>query len=312
MQGIVTFQLRSLADLLQRTYAAVDLAQIARAVMLHVRDSLPPEARRPAELNALERRLVAALDDLYLVNLLPEKTEVAPELTDRISTAESGFDTQIEAAARLLDRQELVSANGSVLRAAAPAIAEAAQEIVRRRSNEFALDIARDQETLGAPPSILFKLDGQVVWSNHALNEWVERRGLNQPKVLQAACRFAGPVCAALRRREDVKRSQLKKHMTDSGVHFLGVIKRRGQSAGETLLLVEVTEAKRATDLSPRELQVARLVAQHGSYSTAAEVAEVSLDSVRTYVRRIYRKFGVSTRTQLKARLIREGLLDRD
>lgn len=52
MQGVVTFQLRSLAELLQRTYAAVDLSQIARAVMLHVRDSLPPEARRPRHAGA--------------------------------------------------------------------------------------------------------------------------------------------------------------------------------------------------------------------------------------------------------------------
>ena len=121
--------------------------------------------------------------------------------------------------------------------------------------------------------------------------------------------RFAAPLCAALRRREEPKtKSELRKRITEMGVHLRATVKRRSESAGEALLLVEVSEAKRATELSPRELQVARLVSEHGSYKKAAEIAGCSLDSVRTYIRRIYRKFGVSNRMQLKARLIREGL----
>ncbi|MCB9895955.1 MAG: helix-turn-helix transcriptional regulator [Planctomycetes bacterium] len=309
---VVGFQLKTLAELLQKVYSAVDLSQIARAIRFHVRDNLPVDSRVPGQLDTIERRVVMALEDLYLASLHPEgpPEEMDPSLSERISTAESYYQSQIEAAARTIDRAGLVTSDASILRAAAPAIAEAAQDIVRRRSNEFALDIARDQESLGAPPSILFQLDGRIIWANHALTEMCEQRTLTRNKLLQAACRFAAPLCAALRRRDEPKsRNELRKRFAEMGVHFRATVKRRNDSAGEALLLVEISEAKRATELSPRELQVARLVSEHGSYKTAAEVAQVSLDSVRTYIRRIYRKFGVSNRMQLKARLIREGLM---
>ncbi|MEZ5991669.1 MAG: helix-turn-helix transcriptional regulator [Planctomycetota bacterium] len=308
----VGFQLKTLAELLQKIYAAVDLSQIARAIVMHVREGLPVTARFPGQLDTIERRMVMALEDLYLASLHPEGPDdgMNPSLSIRISTAESYYQNQIEGAARMMDRSGMVTSDGSILRASAIAIAEAAQDIVRRRSNEYALDIARDQEKLGAPPSLLFQLDGTIVWSNHSLTEMTEQRKLDHAKLLQTACRFAAPLCASLRRREEpTAKSQLRKRISEMGVHLRATVMRRNESAGETLLLLEVSEAKRATELSPRELQVARLVSQHGSYKKAAEIANCSLDSVRTYIRRIYRKFGVSNRMQLKARMIREGLL---
>lgn len=308
----IGFQLKTLAELLQKIYAAVDLSQIARAVALHVRDGLPVEARVPGQLETVERRMVMALEDLYLASLYPTGPAegMNPSMVARISTAESYYQNQLEEAARLMDRSGLVTSDGSVLRAAATAVAEAAQDIVRRRSNEYALDIARDQEKLGAPPSLLFQLDGSIVWSNHALMEMSEQRKLNLPNLLQTACRFAAPLCAELRRRnEPTSKSQLRKRSSNLGIHMRATVMRQNDSAGEALLLVEISEANRALELSPRELQVAKLVSQHGSYKLAAETAGCSLDSVRTYIRRIYRKFGVSNRMQLKARMIREGLL---
>lgn len=310
--GAVGFQLKALAELLQKVYNAVDLSQISRAIVLHVRDGLPPEARNPGALETLERRLVMSLEDLYLASLYPEGETRNPMLSERISTAETYYQSQIDTASRMLDRVELITADGSVIRAAGEAIAEAAVDIVRRRSADYALEIARDQEKLGAPPSLLFQLDGRIIWSNHSLLEMIEQRRLDKAKLLQNACRFTAPLCAALRRREMPEKSRLKQHFKEMGVHFRATIMRKGESVGEALLLVEVSEAKRATELSPRELQVARLVSEHGSYKTAAEIAEVSLDSVRTYIRRIYRKMGVSNRTQLKARMIREGLLPKE
>lgn len=310
--GAVGFQLKALAELLQKAYHAVDLSQISRAIVLHVRDGLPPEARKPGALETLERRLVMSLEDLYLASLHPNAPAEGTGIADRISTAETYYQSQIDTASRMLDRIELVTADGSVIRAAGDAIAEAAVDIVRRRSADYALEIARDQEKLGAPPSLLFQLDGRIVWSNHSLLEMIEHRRLDKARLIQNACRFAAAHCAALRRREEPDKSRLRQHFKEMGTHFRATVMRRGESAGEALLLVEVCEAKRATDLSPRELQVARLVSQHGSYKTAAEIAEVSLDSVRTYIRRIYRKMGVSNRTQLKARMIREGLLPKE
>ena len=311
----VGFQLKSLAELLQQVYNAVDLSQISRAIVLHVRDGLPPDARNPKALETLERRLVMSLEDLYLASLHEggPADGMNPSLTERISTAETYYQSQIDTASRMLDRVELVTADGSVIRAAGDAIAEAAVDVVRRRSADFALEIARDQEKLGAPPSLLFQLDGRIVWSNHSLLEMVEQRKLDKAKLLQVACRFAAPLCAALRSREEpTDKRQLRQHMKEIGIHFRATVMRNGNSAGEALLLMEASEAKRATDLSPRELQIARLVSEHGSYQKAADMSNVSLDSVRTYIRRIYRKMGVSNRTQLKARMIREGLMPKE
>ncbi|MBZ0137727.1 MAG: LuxR C-terminal-related transcriptional regulator [Planctomycetes bacterium] len=310
--GAVGFQLRALADLLQRVYAATDLSQISRCIVMHVRDWMPPEARNVAALENLEQRLVTSLEDLYLASLDPEgpASGMNAGLAERVSTAETYYQSQIDVAARMLDRAELVTADGSVIRAAGDAVADAAMDIVRRRSAAFALEIARDQEKLGAPPSLLFQLDGRIVWTNHWLLEMVDHRGLDKGRLLQSACRFAAPLCASLRRREEPHgKKRLRQRIEDMGVHFRAIVKHGGESAGEALLLVEVTGAIRAIELSPREVEVARLVAQHGSYQTAADTIDVSIDSVRTYIRRIYRKMGVSNRAQLKVRMIREGLM---
>jgi DNA-binding CsgD family transcriptional regulator len=308
----VGIQLKSLADFLQRIYACVDLGQIARAIRFHVRDGLLVETRSMGQLDSVEHRMLLALEDVYLASLHPlgPQEGMNPSLAERISTAESYYAEQLETAARMMDRAGLVSSDGAILRAAAPAIAEAAQNIARRRSNDYALDVARDLEKLGAAPSMLFALDGRAVWVNHALTELTESRGLNRTQVIQAACRFAAPLCAALRcRKEPQTRADLRRRVNDLGVHLRGTVLRRNDNVGEALLLIELSEAKRATRLSARELQVALLVSQQHSYKQAAEIAQVSLDSVRTYVRRIYRKFGVSSRIQLKGRLIREGLM---
>lgn len=311
--GSVGFQLKALADLLQKIYASVDLSQIAGTVSNFVRDAIPPHNRAPSTLRGIERRMTVALEDLYFSGLHPDLSGADPEtsLAERISTAESHYHDTIEDAARTIERAVPDSDAGHILRAAAPVIAEAAGDIAERRRNDFALDIARDAEGLGAAPSLLFGIDGRIVWTNHALTEMCEQRQVEKTGLIQSASRFAAPLCAALRRREKPgSRKDKRKRLPELGVHLVAEIKRQRGSPGEALLLVQVSEAKRVTDLSPREQEVACLVARHGSYRKAAELAGVSLDSVRTYVRRIYRKFGVSNRVQLKARLIREGLYE--
>lgn len=311
----VGIRLETLAELLQNIYAAADLSEIACVIAMHVREGLPVAKGLPGRLATVERRMVMALEDLYLAGLHPDGPAggMGPSLSIRISTAEAYYHSQIESAAQLMDQSGIVTSDGSVLRASAGAIAEAAKGIVRRRSNEYALEIARDQEKLGASPSLLFGLDGAIVWLNHSLTEMTEQRQLDRTKLLRVAGMFVAPVVAGLRRRaEPIAKSQLRKRIPELGLHLRGTVMRRNKSFSEALLLLEVSEAKRATKPSPRELQVARLVSQHGSYKKTAEIVDCSLDSVRTHIRRVYRKFGVSNRVQLKARLIREGLLSQD
>ena len=61
-----------------------------------------------------------------------------------------------------------------------------------------------------------------------------------------------------------------------------------------TLAADDVAEA----GLSPREVELLRLVAQGLSNQDIAEVMSVSVNSVKSYIRSAYRKIGVTRRTQ--------------
>jgi DNA-binding CsgD family transcriptional regulator len=61
--------------------------------------------------------------------------------------------------------------------------------------------------------------------------------------------------------------------------------------------------------LSPRELEVARMVAQGYPNKTIAAVLGISSDTVSTYLRRSFAKLGVHTRSAMTARLLEEELI---
>jgi DNA-binding CsgD family transcriptional regulator len=60
--------------------------------------------------------------------------------------------------------------------------------------------------------------------------------------------------------------------------------------------------------LSPRELEIARMVAWGYPNKTIAAVLEISLWTVSTYLRRIFAKLGVSSRAAMVTRLHEEGI----
>ena len=62
-------------------------------------------------------------------------------------------------------------------------------------------------------------------------------------------------------------------------------------------------------DLSPRELDVLRLLAEGHSYKTAAVALELSLDTVRTHVRRIYEKLHVHSKSEAVTKAIRQRIV---
>lgn len=64
-----------------------------------------------------------------------------------------------------------------------------------------------------------------------------------------------------------------------------------------------------AQDLSPRELDVLRLLTEGHSYKTAAAQLAVSLDTVRFHVRNIYEKLHVHSKSEAVVRALRSGLL---
>lgn len=56
--------------------------------------------------------------------------------------------------------------------------------------------------------------------------------------------------------------------------------------------------------LSPREQEIARLVAEGYPDKTIAAVLDISANTVNTYVRRMFAKLGVNTRAAMVARLL--------
>jgi DNA-binding CsgD family transcriptional regulator len=63
--------------------------------------------------------------------------------------------------------------------------------------------------------------------------------------------------------------------------------------------------------LSPREVEVARMVAQGYPNKTIASVLEISTFTVSSYLRRIFAKLGVNSRAAMVARLMEDHLLPR-
>jgi len=61
----------------------------------------------------------------------------------------------------------------------------------------------------------------------------------------------------------------------------------------------------RNEQLSPRELEIARLIAQGHPNKTIAAVLEISSWTVNTYLRRMFAKLGVTSRAAMVAKLLR-------
>lgn len=61
--------------------------------------------------------------------------------------------------------------------------------------------------------------------------------------------------------------------------------------------------------LSPREMEIARLVAKGYVNKTIAGILDISCYTVDTYLRRVFAKLDVTSRSAMVARLSAEGLL---
>ena len=83
---------------------------------------------------------------------------------------------------------------------------------------------------------------------------------------------------------------------------------------GQTYLLTcrPRPDALSSLGLSPREKEVVRLVATGLPNNAIAQVLEISLWTVATHLRRVFAKLGVSTRAQMIARILQDGLLTGD
>ena len=76
---------------------------------------------------------------------------------------------------------------------------------------------------------------------------------------------------------------------------------------GARYLLIRTTQKNNQPGtLSPRELEIARMIAKGYSNKTIADVLEISSWTVDTHLRRIFAKMGVRTRAAMVAHMMEE------
>ena len=80
---------------------------------------------------------------------------------------------------------------------------------------------------------------------------------------------------------------------------------------GARYLLVRAEPRAQVRRLSPRESQIAALVAEGWPTKAIARHLGISFWTVGTYLRRVYTRFDVRSRAAMIARLLDEGLLPR-
>jgi len=73
---------------------------------------------------------------------------------------------------------------------------------------------------------------------------------------------------------------------------------------GVRCILMKLPSTPDRVSFSPREIEVARMVAKGYPNKTIALVLDISANTVNTYLRRIFAKLGVSTRAAMVARLM--------
>ena len=78
---------------------------------------------------------------------------------------------------------------------------------------------------------------------------------------------------------------------------------------GYRCVVIGPLEQRDGAALSPREREIARMVAEGYPNKTIAAVLEISSWTVSTHLRRVFAKLGVRTRAAMVARVLEEGLI---
>ena len=79
---------------------------------------------------------------------------------------------------------------------------------------------------------------------------------------------------------------------------------------GVRCVLLRAHKPAAPVSLSPRELEIARMIAKGHPNKTIAAVLEISSWTVGTHLRRIFAKLGVTSRAAMVARIMELGALD--
>lgn len=113
------------------------------------------------------------------------------------------------------------------------------------------------------------------------------------PSLVRMAAQTAGGALCRVRRDGD-RVEEILCEVDVDGAHYV---------------LARIATARPAAGLSPREREIAALVAQGLPTKAIAASLAISRWTVCTHLRRIYARVGVGSRAAMVARLLREGLL---
>lgn len=302
----------AVATLTAAAFSARGVYEFRDAVVQFVRQALPPAERDPAWLGNLGSRLVAAARNVCLAGPRGAAQGEQPlPGTPGPEEALDGLARCLETAAAYIDEHGVGPVTGDALVAATTSLHTAVLGIARRATASDELAVVRNLESDGAPPTLLFRLDGEPLWLNAAATRVCQRRELQPARLSADGAELARELAArSYPLGGDWEAGQsMARRGPRTDMHLRALLRGGPLDAATVLIEVVVSEARRQTRLTARELQVARLLVDLGGYQRVAEAMSLSLDSVRTYVRRVYRKLAINNQAQLRARLTYEGIL---
>lgn len=330
------YQLADIVEVVQRvggTSAAVEVARARRGTQF---DPAVVDAFASVADDVVRD---AAIDDDWTAVLARE-----PALQQRLR--EDELDTALEAIADFTDLRSRWRAGHSravadlASRAAAGAGLPAGEVVAVRRAG-----LVHDIGMHGVPATILDKPGplSTSEWERMRMHAYYTERMLARPEVLARIGaiasltneradgsgyhrRLAGPAISVAGRI--LGAACAYRAMTEPRAHRPAMTPqqaaaelrrevRAGRFAGDAVDAVLVAAGQRTgkrssgpAGLTPREIEVLRLIARGASSAAVARMLEISVKTAGTHIERIYDKIGVSTRSTAALYAMQHGLLD--
>jgi DNA-binding NarL/FixJ family response regulator len=105
----------------------------------------------------------------------------------------------------------------------------------------------------------------------------------------------------------------LKKHLSTKLFDSIEEVLAGGAPMSPSIARMVIASMQKTTEnpyqLTPREKEILSLLSQGNSYKIIAAQSDISLDTVRTHIKKIYEKLQVHSQTEAVSKAINEGLV---
>jgi DNA-binding CsgD family transcriptional regulator len=184
-----------------------------------------------------------------------------------------------------------------------------------------ALQRAQVESTPNGPGLMMFDADGNLVSLNHNAECWIDELPDGPRASIGFGQSISAEVAALVARARAVAggfeaRPARIRTRTGTGrwlVMHASCLHAADGEAGQTVLVIEPAHAAEiapiiveAYQLTPREQEITRLIAQGASTSDIASTLFLSVHTVRDHIKAIFEKVSVSSRGELVAKLFAE------